>query len=115
MKTIAWTMLALALMGTPAFAASGKILQSPQAGVLCDPYMCADANGVSKRLTETFLGKAVATKLFSQGAFDTSEFTFANGVFCDVKERACHKDRYFDANGKRSPVDAQATAQLFNK
>lgn len=50
------------------------------------PYICADASGVSKRLTEKFLGKAAVTKLFSQSTFDTSEFTFANGVFCDAKE-----------------------------
>ncbi|MFT0862198.1 YcgJ family protein [Ancylobacter sp. G4_0304] len=115
MKTIAWTILAVTLVATPAFSAAGKALQSPQAGVLCDPYMCADANGVSKELTEKFLGKVAATRLFAQGTFDTSEFTFANGVFCDTKERACRQDRYFDANGQRSPVDDEATARLFGK
>lgn len=76
--------------------------------------MCADANGVSKRLTETFLGESVATKLFSQGAFDTSEFTFVNGLFCNVKERACRTDRYFDVNGQRSSVDVEETARLLH-
>lgn len=53
--------------------------------------MCAEANGVSKGLTEKLLGKTADTRLFSQDTFDTSEFTFANGVFCDTKERACRK------------------------
>jgi hypothetical protein len=57
---------------------------------------------------------AAATKLFSQGAFDTTEFTFVNGVFCDTKERICHKDRYFD-NGRRSATDVRTTAILFSK
>jgi Fels-1 Prophage Protein-like len=112
------TLLALALSVAstmPAVAAHRKTF-SPSAGVLCDEYMCADANGVSKDLTAKFLGMARATKLFSQGASDTTEFTFANGVFCDTKERICHKDRYFDGvTGKRSATDVRATAILFGK
>lgn len=43
------------------------------------------------------------------------DFTFANGVFCDTKECACHKNRYFDANGKRSATDVRTTTIMFGK
>ena len=110
------TLLALALtvaVTMPAVAAHRKTF-SPSAGVLCDEYVCADANGLSKNLTARFLGAAEATKLFSQVTSDGTEFTFANGVFCDTKERICHKDRYFE-NGKRSATAVRSTAILFGK
>jgi hypothetical protein len=85
-------------------------------GVLCDRYMCADDKGVSPSLTQRYLGKAAAAKLVSQGGFSPTEFTFANGVFCDVKERVCRTDRYFDAKGKRSgEVLETYTTQLFGR
>ncbi len=109
-------MAALAVMAaTPVLAAAKKPLTSPRTGVLCDRYMCADANGISRDLTVKFLGERAGRKLLSQGAFDTSEFTFANGVFCSAKEKACHRDRYFDAAGSRSPIDAATTSALFGR
>lgn len=107
---------ALALAGaTPSLAAPQKGLKSPRAGVLCDHYLCADKAGISRELTTRYLGRAAARKLFSQGDFDATRFTFDNGVFCDTSERSCYKDRYFDSNGKRGPVDPKATAALFGK
>ncbi|CAJ9632701.1 prophage protein [Burkholderia pseudomallei] len=89
---------------------------SPAAGVLCDRYVCADDQGISRVLTERYLGKRVAAKAFSQGDFDPTEFTFANGVFCDVKERLCRDDRYYGADGKRSgAVSRRYTELLFGR
>ncbi|WCK69157.1 YcgJ family protein [Agrobacterium tumefaciens] len=97
----------------PAVAGTTKSVRSPQPGVLCDQYMCVDASGVSRTLTEKFRGATAAMKLFAQGDFRTTQFAFANGVFCDTQERACHTDRYFDRNGKRSPIDIKMTDILF--
>jgi len=109
-------MIALVLAGAaPSLAASQKSLKSPRAGVVCDRYFCADKTGISRDLTTRYLGKAAATKLFSQGDFDQTRFTFANGVFCDASARTCYKDRYFDSNGKRGPIDDKTTAALFGK
>lgn len=88
-------------------------LVSPQAGVLCDQYVCADQTGLSESLTRQYLGAQQAQAVFGQGAFDTSAFTFANGVFCDTETKLCHVDRYFDADSKRSAVDAATTQRLF--
>jgi len=87
-------------------------LLSPEKGVLCDHYMCADNRGVSSRLTQKHVGKQAAIKLFSQGDFDRTEFTFANGIFCDVKERLCREGRYFDADGKRSGAISKSYTRL---
>ncbi|WP_432805883.1 YcgJ family protein [Escherichia coli] len=38
---------------------------------------------------------------------------FSNGVFCDAGEKRCHTDRYFDKDGKRSPVAERETRLLF--
>ncbi|HBA6306489.1 TPA: hypothetical protein J2F63_004671, partial [Escherichia coli] len=44
--------------------------------------------------------------------YDPSEFTFANGVFCDVKEKLCRDDRYFGVDGKRSGKINQITTKM---
>ena len=95
------------------FANPVKPSMTPSKGVLCDQYICADKNGVSIDLTKKHLGDTVANAVSSQGSFDVTEFTFANGIFCDIKEKACHINRYFNADGTRSAVDPSYTAQLF--
>ncbi|SUU03693.1 putative signal peptide-containing protein [Acinetobacter baumannii] len=62
---------------------------SPKRGVVCDKYICADKKGVSKSLTNQYLGAKKAKQAFSQGDFDTSAFTFSNGVFCDTTRLCC--------------------------
>lgn len=104
----------LALSAT-SFAKTAPALKSPATGVVCDKYICVDKNGVSKALTAKYLGKSKAKKAFSQGEFDVTQFTFANGVFCDTKTQLCHVDRYFEAEGKRSAVDPVTTKMLFPK
>jgi len=105
---------AVAATATGAEHAAG--VRSPAPGVLCDPYLCANDQGISRELTARHLGEKAAARLFSQGEFDRTEFTLANGVFCDTKERLCRKDRYFGADGKRSgEVSEQYTQLLFGK
>ncbi|QDJ33112.1 hypothetical protein CBR68_12715 [Bordetella hinzii] len=104
--------LVLALAATAAQAAPA--LRTPQAGVLCDRYFCADQQGVSGELTRKYLGAEAAASLAAQGDFDRSAFTYANGVFCDTRERVCREDRYFGPDGKRSgAVDPVHTRLLF--
>lgn len=109
----------LAVLSPATFAKPAARLKNPAKGVLCDPYFCADRNGVSTALTRKYLSKKRAKALNSQGTFDKSAFTFSNGVFCDTKEHKCHADRYFsDCNRgssrcKRSPAAEKETRLLF--
>jgi hypothetical protein len=43
--------------------------------------------------------KPTTKRVIPLNEFDPTEFTFANGIFCDVKERLCLEDRYDGANG----------------
>lgn len=109
--------LLLAAPALPAQAKRRASLRSPAPGVLCDRYFCADAKqGVSRELTERHLGSPAATRLQSQGDFDPTEFTFANGIFCDVKERLCRTDRYYGEGGQRSgALSRKYTTLLFGR
>ena len=90
-------------------------LKQPEAQVLCDQYVCANTEGVSKELTQKYLGQVQADKVFSQGQFDHTQFTFANGIFCDTQTQKCHVDRYFNGDGKRSDVAENYTQALFGQ
>jgi len=101
----------------PAHAKDQATIQSPASGVLCDRYVCANDKGISHELTEQYLGKkAAAAEVFTSSNVDLTEFTFANGIFCDVKERLCREDRYYGANGQRSgAVSKKYTTALFGE
>lgn len=101
----------------PAHAKDLAKIQSPALGVLCDRYACANDKGISRELTEKYLGKkAAATEVFMSSDVDLTEFTFANGIFCDVKERLCREDRYYGANGQRTgAVSNKYTSALFGE
>ncbi|GEA69854.1 hypothetical protein PA3_40120 [Acinetobacter pittii] len=88
------------IISFPVIAKTNTSLVSPKKGVICDQYICVNNKGVSKSLTAQYLGTQKANKVFSQGDFDHSAFTFSNGVFCDTNTKRCHVDRYFD-NGHR--------------
>ncbi|KAB8310159.1 hypothetical protein EH228_11710 [Erwinia endophytica] len=108
----------LLLWGVSAFSAAGEVehraLSHPEKGVLCDRFFCADAQGVSKALTARFLGTKAAERLFSQGDFDLSRFTFTNNIYCDTQEKVCRVGRYFGADGQPSgTVSEKYTAILF--
>lgn len=94
---------------------ASNALLNPAEGVLCDQYVCVDQKGVSKELTEQYLSKENAEKAFSQGEFDETAFTFANGIFCDTNTKLCHVDRYFEADGGRSAVSKEYTEKLFGQ
>ncbi|MEJ2116657.1 MAG: YcgJ family protein [Alphaproteobacteria bacterium] len=99
----------------PAREVRSDELRSPEARVLCDRYICSNDKGISRALTKKYLGKKAAIKVFSQGNFDRTEFTFANGIFCDVKERLCRENRYFGLDGKRSgAISEKYTNLLFH-
>lgn len=76
-----WFFAVLLVLPAVAPAAQPEALRSPRVGVLCDRYFCADSRGISRPLTEQYLGRTVAKRLFSQGDFDLTQFTFANGIF----------------------------------
>ncbi|HGM5835935.1 TPA: YcgJ family protein [Serratia marcescens] len=91
-----------------------QALRFPAKGVVCDVYVCADAQGVSTTLTARYLGKKHSRQLAAMGAFDRTSFTLANGVYCDTKEKVCRKDRYYGSDGRPSgAVDEVTTRQLF--
>ncbi|MGK2893083.1 YcgJ family protein [Klebsiella michiganensis] len=95
-------------------AADHSRLTNPVSGVVCDAYFCADAAGVSDALTTKYLGAKKGKLLAAQGEFDRTAFTFANGIYCDTKEKVCRKDRYFGADGKPSgKIDSKTTQWLF--
>ncbi|EOF4924407.1 YcgJ family protein [Salmonella enterica subsp. enterica serovar Montevideo] len=95
-------------------AAEHNKLRLPTKGVVCDAYFCADATGISDPLTTKYLGKQKGGQLAAQGKFDRTAFTFANGIYCDTKEKVCRKDRYFGADGKPSgKPDSKTTQWLF--
>jgi hypothetical protein len=109
---------ALLLMAVVNVAQAGQAtgVSSPRHGVLCDRYMCANDKGISRELTARYLGEKTARELFSQGKFDSTRFTFSNGVFCDAKERVCRENRFYGADGKRSgAVSKKYTMLLFGK
>lgn len=122
MKKIAYLLfMPIFLMGCQATQISSKQLiqgidlKQPTPQVLCDQYVCANAEGVSKELTQKYLGQVQADKVFLQGEFDHTQFTFANGIFCDTQTRKCHVDRYFNGDGKRSDVAENYTKALFGQ
>lgn len=112
-----FTALLLAIVGGIPFlvgAAEHNKLRLPTKGVVCDAYFCADAQGISDALTTKYLGAKEGQQLAAQGNFDRTVFTFANGVYCDIKARVCRKDRYFGADGKPSGnIDSKTTQWLF--
>lgn len=93
----------------------GVELKQPEAHVLCDQYICANDSGISRELTQKYLGQDQADKVFSKGQFNRTQFAFANGIFCDVQAGKCYVDRYFNADGKRSAVAENYSKALFGQ
>ena len=71
-----------------------------------------DSDGISPELTRKYLGEKAADNLQSVEGYDPSQFTFSNGVFCDVKEKLCRDDRYFGMDGQRSGKINQTTTKM---
>ncbi|OVZ79002.1 YcgJ family protein [Yersinia kristensenii] len=97
-------------------AAETNSLSTPAPGVICDSYLCVDVDGVSNILTTKYLGAKKGKQLAAQDEFDRTAFTFTNGVHCDIKEKVCRKNRYFDADGNPSgAIDGTTTQLLFGQ
>ncbi|MDQ8935850.1 YcgJ family protein [Acinetobacter rudis] len=102
------------LFGQTAVTQSKSTLRSPKSGVLCDEYICADRNGVSKSLTGNYLDQTRAKNISVKGT-DATQFSYSDGTFCDAKVKLCYVDRYFDSKGNRSAVNREATRALFGR
>lgn len=95
-------------------AAEHNILYLPEKGVICDVYVCANETGISDSLTTKYLGAEKGQKLAAKGEFNRTTFTFANGIYCDTREKLCRKDRYSGADGKHAgKIDSKMTQWLF--
>ena len=89
--------VAMGLTAAVAQAKDGRInysksVFSPERGVICDTYFCADGTGISMSWTEKYLGPKAVTafnKMTEGGDFDGSEFVLSNGVQCKTKINAC--------------------------
>ncbi|MGO1003934.1 YcgJ family protein [Lysobacter sp. CA196] len=107
--------LLIVLIATSAQAERKNAVRTPEPGVLCDRYVCANKKGLSHALTEKHNGMRTAMNAFADKDMDMYEFTLANGIFCDVRERLCRKDRYYGPEGQRSAVSVEYTEFLFGK
>ncbi|VVP43724.1 YcgJ family protein [Pseudomonas fluorescens] len=104
-----------AVSALPAYAGKQAALRSPEPGVLCDQYICANDKGLSRELMKKYLDYNTAAKDLPMDDLGLTSFTFANGIFCDVKERLCREDRYYGADGERSgAVNKKYSGLLFD-
>lgn len=82
----------------------------PEKHVLCDRYDCYSAKeGVSVAMTRKYLKKDRVKKLresLKGGGVDLTEFTMANGVYCDTKQKLCRVSRYYVPNASGSAGNA---------
>ena len=107
-KTI---MICLLLFGVTTIQA--KNVYSPEKGIICDKKsgFCVDSYGISLGLTGEYLGgknKDTWEKRIT-GNFDTTSFTFSNGLHCDTKKKICKKSKWDDK------ADSHWTHILFGK
>ncbi|MGL4466682.1 MAG: YcgJ family protein [Plesiomonas shigelloides] len=114
-KTVALTLIALALSAPAVAKAAKQGVFSPEPGVVCDKVakFCSDEQGISIGMTEMHLG-APAAKAFSDMIaqvgdknFDSKVFVLSNGVMCDTNTKKCSKSKYDNT------PDAKTTGWLF--
>ena len=88
-------------------------LQTPRAGVVCDPSTktCYDQNGLSLALTRDYFGSyAEQTALRNlAGQMPPQQFRFSTGNSCDVTARTCWNDAW-----SRQQVNSALTNHLFS-
>jgi uncharacterized protein YfiM (DUF2279 family) len=84
---------------------------SPEQGILCDRQagFCTDSTGISLGFTKEYLGQKNQDTWTQrmQGDFDTTRFSFSNGVYCDTNARTCWTNKYKDG------IDNYYTRKLF--
>ena len=112
------TQLSMQLFGSTPSASSGynnglQGLQTPRAGVACDPSTktCYDQSGLSLGLTREYFGSfAEQTALRNlEGQMPPQQFRLSTGSSCDVTARTCWNDVW-----SRQQVNRDLTNQLFS-
>ncbi len=81
--------------------AYARSLYSPSKGIICDrkDKLCVDSSGISLRFTKIYLGSRAAKKLkknIDRYDMDLKEWTFSNGVSCNIYKRICKKSKWRD-------------------
>lgn len=109
-----------ALVSFPAASADtslGTNTYTPEPGVICDSYACANGTeGLSPALTTQYVGAAAGENiadLVKDPDTSAGGFTFEDGRYCDTTLRLCFVDRYFTDGGFRGKVDLAHTLALF--
>jgi len=104
------TIVSMTVFGITAQASS---VYSPEKGIICDKKagFCVDSQGISLGLTGEYLGKKherTWSKRITRD-FDTTVFTFSNGLNCDTNKKICKKSKWDDK------PNAHWTKVLFGK
>lgn len=61
-------------------------LQSPACGVVCDPYICVNSDGISPELTRKYLSEKAAENLQSLQGYDPSNLHSLTVYFAMLKK-----------------------------
>ena len=105
---------AFCFLSGPSLSGQSNPLKSPEKGVLCDQYFCADRHGISGGLTTKYLGAAVTQAMMVHSTFNPKSFIFSNGIACEIEEQRCYEAQYRDTQrGKRNRVSLAYTTLLF--
>ena len=93
---------------------SASNVYSPDKGVICDKKagFCVDSYGISLGFTKEYLGTKAEKKwlkILNDDNFDSTAFTFSNGLSCDTKQKICKKSKWDDN------ANAHWTKVLFGK
>lgn len=81
-----------------------KNIYSPERGIICDKTagFCVDSFGISMAFTQQYLGddaQARMIKMIERAGsknFDSTRYSFSNGVYCDSFQQACFISRFTD-------------------
>ena len=97
-------LLTVASVMTLGITAQAASVYSPGKGIICDKKsgFCVDSGGISLGLTGEYLGKkheATWSKRITKD-FDTTVFTFSNGLNCDTNKKICKKSKWDDKADK---------------
>jgi len=111
-KTVATVVLMIGLSSAVHAKTHGSVY-SPEQGIICDKKsgFCVDSQGISLGLTGEYLGKkqqATWDKRITKD-FDTTVFTFSNGLSCDTNKKICKKSKWDEK------ADSHWTKILFGK
>ena len=93
-------------------AQTQRVVSSPTAGVICDPFgpTCYDRQGASVRYTQAYFGNNAANRLSSKlrKKAVASDVMLSNGTLCDFRAATCWSDGW-----RKGQVSTQLSQQLF--